>query len=238
MGDGIGEPKAIPDPADYDTDPARSRTDALAKYGFGGDVHADVAKRIADEGLDPRLDVGCGRGALMRPLQDLGVAVVGLDASPTQLRDAPDPLVRGDARLLPFADETFSSVAALYMLYHLPDPRVVIAECYRVLKKGGLFAACAPSRHDDPELTPFLPDKPPSIFDAESGIEMVKQQYQDVSVDSWDLPYYRLPDKVAVVLYLYGRQYSRDLAVRVADQVELPLTVTKRGAIVYGYKRT
>ena len=173
----------------------------------------------------------------MQPLRDLGVAVIGLDSSPTQLANAPDTRVRGDARSLPFADESFNTGAALYMLYHLPEPQVVIAECYRVLRKGGLFAACAPSRYDDPELSHFLSDKPPSTFDAESGIEMVGELFQDVDVDAWDLPYYRLPDKAGVELYLYGHQYPRDVARRVADQVELPLTVTKRGAIIYGYKR-
>lgn len=231
------DPKAVPDPVDYDTDPARSRTDALAKYGFGGDIHEDVANRIEGEGLQPCLDVGCGTGALMRPLYDRRLAVIGLDASPTQLDDAPHPRVLGDARLLPFSDESFNSVAALYMLYHLPEPQEVIAECYRVLKKGGLFAACAPSRYNDPELSPFLPDKPPSTFDAESAFEMVERLYRGVSVDTWDLPYYHLPDEAAVELYLYGRQYPRDVARRVADQVELPLTITKRGAVFYGYKR-
>lgn len=231
------DPKARPIPVDYDTDPGRSRTEVLEKYGFGGDIHEDVAARITAKRLSPVLDVGCGRGRLIRLLRDLGVAVVGFDASPTMLRAAPGPRVREDAGALPFTDESFQGAAALYMLYHLPDPQVTLAECHRVLKPGGLFVACSPSRHDDPELAPYLPEEPPVTFDAESGPGMIGEHFQDIELDQWDLPYYRLPDREAVVKYLYSRQYSRAVADRVADQVDLPITVTKRGAIIYGYKR-
>ena len=232
------DPAARPAPVDYDTDPGRWQTfGALTQHRFGEDIHGDVAGRIAAEGAAPVLDVGCGRGALLQPLRDLGVPAIGFDASPTMLGAAPGLRVRGDARFLPFADASFGSVAALYMLYHLPDPRLVIAEGHRVLKPGGLFAASAPSRNNDPELKPYLPEEALSTFDAESRLKLVADQFQDVDVDRWDLPYYRLPDKEAVAQYIYGHQFSRDVAERVADQVELPLTLTKRGAIIYGYKR-
>ena len=86
------------------------------------------------------------------------------------------PRVRGDARWLPFAEETFGSVAALYMLYHLPEPREAIASSYRVLRPGGIFAACAPSRYNDPELVAVLPPSPPDTFDAEIGPQSPWQQ--------------------------------------------------------------
>ena len=231
------DPKARPLPVDYDENPDRFLQAAFGEHRFGDDIHEDVARRIAAENLDPVLDIGCGRGRLMRPLADLGVPVVGIDASPTMLEAAPDPRARGDARSLPFANESFKSAAALYMLYHLPYPGAVIAECHRILRPGGLLAACAPSRFDDPELSPYLQERAPTTFNAESGPALVGKYFQDIDLDQWDLPYYRLPDREAVVTYLYGRQYSMAVAERVAEQVDLPITITKRGAIIYGYKR-
>ena len=231
------DPKARPVPVDYDENPDRFLSGAARKYELGGDIHEDVAKRIAGERLVPVLDVGCGSGLLIRPLADLGAPAIGFDASATMLKAAPGARVRGDARSLPFGDESFKSAAALYMLYHMPDPRLVIAECHRVLQPGGLFVACAPSRYNDPEFAPHLPDEAPMTFDAESAPEMIGEYFQDVEPDRWDLPYYILPDREAVVEYLYGRQHSRAVANRVAVQVDLPLTVTKRGAVIYAYKR-
>ena len=52
----------------------------------------------------------------------------------------------GDARELPFPDDSVDAVLLLGPLYHLPDPedrRAAIAEATRVLRPGGLvFAAC------------------------------------------------------------------------------------------------
>ena len=205
----------------------------MEKYGFGDDIHKDVAARIADEGLGPVLDVGCGTGNLIRPLRELNVPVVGFDTSPTMLQTAPDPRVRGDARSLPFTDGSFGAVTALYMLCHFEDPNEVIAECRRVLRSDGLFAASAPSRHDDPELAPYVPASPPLTFDAERGTALIGEAFQDIDLDSWDLPYYRLPDREALELYLYSHLYP----IEVSEKVDLPLTLTKRGAIIYGYKR-
>ncbi len=230
------DPRARAETVDYDTDPARSQTGVLEKYRFGDDMHREVADRIAAERLGTVLHVGCGRGTLGRLLLDVGAGILGFDASPTMLRMAPGPRVRGDARSLPFADESFDCAAALYMLYHLPDPPVVIAECRRVLKPGGLFIACAPSRNYYPELLPYLPEEF-LTFDAEIAPELIGEHFQEVELDRWDLPYYRLPDREAVELYLYGHQYPKDVVERAAGRVEAPLTVTARGAMVYAHKR-
>ena len=47
----------------------------------------------------------------------------------------------GDAQDLPYADESFDAVAAMWMLYHVPDVDRAIAEVRRVLRPGGLFVA-------------------------------------------------------------------------------------------------
>src|SRR5690349_621282 len=108
---------------DYDRDPDRfrmGRRTALA-YSTDGDIHGPIAERLASERLWPVLDMGCGDGALGWPLVRAGAPWVGLDFSATLLRDAPRPAVRADATQLPFPDQTFGAVAALYMLYHLAE---------------------------------------------------------------------------------------------------------------------
>ena len=111
-------------PVDYDSDPGRCRAvgQATARYSLVADVHEDVADRLAREDHTPVLDVGCGHGRLLAMLRQRGTRAVGLDGSPSQLSRASGPRVRGDATRLPFPDASFGGAAALYMLYHVPDP--------------------------------------------------------------------------------------------------------------------
>ena len=228
-----------PEPFDYDKDPERFRINSLAakQFGLAEDVHEDVADRFAEEGIDRVLDIGCGQGKLLGLLRDMGVPAVGLDASPTMLKDAPGSCVFGDARMLPFPDNTFGGAAALYMLYHLEDPVMAVAECHRVLRPGGLFAACAPSMYDSPELQSVLPAYGvPSTFDSESAPEIVGSVFGEVEIDAWDGPYVHLPDREALALYLRGRRLSSSEVERASNAIDTPLTLTKRGAIFYARK--
>ncbi|MYB48385.1 MAG: class I SAM-dependent methyltransferase [Dehalococcoidia bacterium] len=228
-----------PEPFDYDTDPGRFRITSLAarRFGLAEDVHVDVADRFAKEQVDLALDVGCGQGKLLSLLQNLGVPAVGLDASPTMLKDAPGSRIFGDARALPFPPNTFGGAAAMYMLYHLEDPVQAVAECHRVLRPGGLFAACAPSRYDSPELRSVLPGYGvPSTFDSENAPEIIGSVFDEIEIDAWDGPYVHLPDSEALTLYLRGRRLSPTAADRASDAIDTPLTLTKRGAIIYARK--
>ena len=98
------------------------------------------------------LDVGCGRGTLMRTLDEqvgFEQPPVGLDLSPKMLamaqrdqqRDgAPRDLVRGSATDLPFADDSFTLVTAGYIVKHLSTPELdaFLREVHRVLAPRGL----------------------------------------------------------------------------------------------------
>ena len=229
---------AQPLPLDYDADPERFRTgrQTALQYGVSGDVHEPIAARLVIEGLQPVLDLGCGDGALGRPLLEAGVRWVGLDLSPTLLHDAPRPVVRADATRLPFPDGSFGAVAALYMLYHLAEPAPAIAEAHRVLRPGGLLVVAAPSHDDSPEVRHLLPPEPPMTFDSELAPEMLGRHFARVEVDAWDGPYVTLPDAEALRRYLVGKGCPRDLAAERATTMAFPLPITKRGAIVYGWK--
>lgn len=98
------------------------------------------------------LDIGCGRGALLRALDDqLGMDTppVALDFSRTMIDlargDETNPrrgarYVEASAVALPFRDATFSLVTCGYVVKHLNDDevRALFYEIGRVLEPGGL----------------------------------------------------------------------------------------------------
>jgi SAM-dependent methyltransferase len=229
------QPPALP--SDYDSSPDRFLTnERVRQYVVGGDVHADVARRLASERAFPVLDVGSGTGALGRCIER--GTVVALDRSAALVGLVPPPRVMADATMLPFPAGTFGGVAALWMLYHLPDPAVAVAEARRVLRPGGIFVACAPSRYNEPEFQHLLPDwGKPFSFDAEVAADVVAGVFGDVEVERWDAKLMHLPDREAVQIFFRGWGLSEDHAAQAADGVPVPLDVTKRGALVWGRKR-
>lgn len=211
-------------PVDYETDSARSASWDMS--WVVGDTYAGSGVRIGREGLKRVLDIGCGAGGFAAALP-ADTNWIGLDSSPTQLKIAPSPSVRADARRLPFAARTFDAAVCNWMLYHFSNPTEVITEAYRVLRSGGLFLASTKSRFSDPELVPH--GYPATTFDAEEAPNIVASVFGTVEVERWDGPYNRLPDRAAVLAY--ARHHS--LPATVADRVNTPLTLTKRGCLVW-----
>jgi SAM-dependent methyltransferase len=222
-------------PADYDRNPERFRLAraVLRRHGAVEDVHVGVARRLVAERLVPVLDVGCGEGELAQYLPD--DAWVGVDNSREMLARAPQPHVGGDATALPFAGDSFDSAALLYMLYHLPEPSLALAEAHRVLRRGGLIAVAAPSRFDSPELAAALPPTP-APFDAELSPAMLGELFVEVEVERWDEQLLELPSRRAVRDYLIGKGVDRAAAESESEKVSVPLAVTKRGALAFGRK--
>lgn len=222
-----------PVPCDYDAQPGRIRLarEILRRHGAGPDVHAAVAARFVAEGCLPVLDVGCGEGELAQHLPT--GAWTGVDSSPTMVAGAPAAAQLGDAGSLPFENESFGGVALLYVLYHLEDPARALSEARRVGRDGALVAVAAPSREDSPELAFAIPRRT-LTFDAELAPKLMTEHFEAVEVDHWDLPLVTLPDRGAVRDYLIGKGTEAPTAANASEEVEVPLTVTKRGALVWG----
>jgi hypothetical protein len=63
---------------------------------------------------------------------------------------------------------------------------------------------------------------------------LVAEHLRAVEVDAWDLPLLTLPDQDAVCDYLIGKGTDATVAAEATSEVDVPLTVTKRGAVVWG----
>jgi SAM-dependent methyltransferase len=115
-------------------------------------LYAAVAELLVLRPEDELLDIGCGPGAFLASQAGHVRRVVGLDVSPTMLREAERrladrieagtaTLVTANAAELPFGDGEFSAVTAL-------NAPVRHAEAFRVLRPGGrlVFADPEPRR--------------------------------------------------------------------------------------------
>lgn len=92
------------------------------------------------------LDVGCGGGFLSNYLAERGFVVTGVDLSESSLaiakaRDKTKTAnyILADAYELPFEDQSFDVITSTDFLEHVHEPRRVLKEVSRCLRKNGLF---------------------------------------------------------------------------------------------------
>ena len=103
------------------------------------------------------LDLGCGSGEIARAGAAAGLRVTGCDISELMLRSAVSRDPGSDVewvqletqwRRLPFPTASFDAVVAASVLEYVDEPSVVLAECARILRPGGLLACTVPDpRH-------------------------------------------------------------------------------------------
>jgi 2-polyprenyl-3-methyl-5-hydroxy-6-metoxy-1,4-benzoquinol methylase len=102
--------------------------------------HQEIQARLPGAGRV--LDLGCGRNVELESYRTEQLEVWGVD-----LRQHPDmrhedwfrPL--GASGAIPFPDQHFDLVAACWVLEHVADPQLFMAEVDRVLRPGGALIA-------------------------------------------------------------------------------------------------
>lgn len=85
------------------------------------------------------LDVGCGEGAMLRGQAEY---CIGIDIAEAELRRAKEKLpgfgfVLGDVQHLPFGNEVFDRALCSHIIEHVRQPKQLLQEVHRVMKRGG-----------------------------------------------------------------------------------------------------
>ncbi|GBD96852.1 MAG TPA: class I SAM-dependent methyltransferase [Nitrospirae bacterium] len=95
------------------------------------------------------LDMGCARGVFLSIMRERGWETFGLE-----LNDETASYARNELGLdvkagrlvdAQFENESFDVITIWHVFEHLPEPRLIIEECSRILKPGGLLVIALPN---------------------------------------------------------------------------------------------
>lgn len=93
------------------------------------------------------LDIGTGRGELLKLAIKNGVTAYGIEVSKPRINECIKRglnVKHGDAYNIPFPDEYFDYIVISEVLEHLESPSRAMSEIYRVLRLGGVVAITVP----------------------------------------------------------------------------------------------
>ena len=191
----------------YDTiaqEYANAFTDEHAKKPKDQEILQRFANKIGDK--KPVWDLGCGPGQTTKYLNDLGIAISGLDLSAKILDQAKAlyPKIhfrQGNLLDLEFKNDSIAGIVAFYATVHFTEAHVGRAFCeiFRVLQPGGLFLSAyhlgKEPIHIDTFLgkkvdLPFVPLTTDFIFRCltDQGFEKIeaieREPYPDVEYES------------------------------------------------------
>jgi SAM-dependent methyltransferase len=219
------------------------------QYAAEGNLQARQALWDGAQGTDPKhvlwraleawqpqrvLEVGGGQGELAERMQhELGAEVSFVDSSPRMVELARARGVdaqEGDIEQLPFADGTFDTVVAAWMLYHVRDLEAALGEVARVLTKGGALIAVTNSVQHIAELRELLAyprDAFTMTFNSENGEELLRRHFS--GIERFDtVVKATVEEREKLVAY---RDSVSVPAAEVPDDVELPFVVHGRSTI-------
>ena len=105
----------------------------------------DAVEAVRTVGGGTFLDVGTGSGSVAGAAASRGYSVLGVDAEESMIRTArcrhPElSFIEGALPVLPLESDQFDAVAASFVLNHLPDISVGVAELARVTAPHGAVA--------------------------------------------------------------------------------------------------
>lgn len=135
-------------PAEYYGEPT-AKFEPLVEFGVRLGAKMRVESLVGDLPTGSKvLDIGCGRGVMLRALLDLGHEAHGVEIAPEAASGA-DP--RAQIRIAPelvkasYDENTFDAVIMWHVLEHLPHPEQTLAEIRRILRPGGRLILAVPN---------------------------------------------------------------------------------------------
>jgi 2-polyprenyl-3-methyl-5-hydroxy-6-metoxy-1,4-benzoquinol methylase len=94
------------------------------------------------------LEVGCGAGAMLETMKSRGWQVIGVDFDRRAVEAAREKgltVHQGGVKEQNFCAESFDAIAMNHVIEHVADPRGLIDECKRILKKDGALVVITPN---------------------------------------------------------------------------------------------
>jgi SAM-dependent methyltransferase len=175
------------------------------------------------------LDIGCGRGDLLKAFHKIGFLVAGTDISPASIKKCEPHLVKTSDLLkesLPFDEGEFNYVFSKSVIEHLHNPMALLTEALRVLEKDGkavimtpswMHTAWGPFYLDYTHVTPFTK---PSLRDA-----MEMAGFRDVEVfHFYQLPFLWRWPRLKLLVKIFGKL---PLRYRPMFDTNMPLELNK-----------
>lgn len=159
-----------------------------------------IARALADfGGVDVTcariLDIGCSAGIMTEALAIEGAIVTGVDVDVEALglgaaRNGRVRFVAASGECLPFRDGSFDAVVCNHVYEHVNDPRLLLFEAHRVLRRGGAcyFAAGHRLQLIEPHhRLPFLSWLPRNVASAWLRVLGRAQRYEERFVAPWSV---------------------------------------------------
>ena len=173
--------------AQYATEDRLDTRRSVWRPALDGTSPHDLAARTIREAAPERiLEVGCGTGAFAGRVaaENPQARVRATDQSARFVELAAARGVEAsvaDVQDLPFDDGGFDAVAAMWMLYHVPDLDLAITEIRRVLRPGGVLVAAT---NGDRHLARLLEEAGgrPLVtgFSSENGRDVLGRHFAEV----------------------------------------------------------
>jgi SAM-dependent methyltransferase len=210
---------------------AMRRLDRTAWLGEGGDPWLLALAAIAEVRPTRVLDAGCGSGDFASLLTAPDVRCV--DLSPAAVDAAQAKGLRAevaDIQNLPFPDGSFDVAAANWVLYHVRDRALAIAELARVLTPAGRFVGC----YDAPgHLQELWSTVGVSVavddFDADNGPAELQRSFSRVRVrEAHGEVLWETRERLQTYLDAYQEMYGS----LTAPGGPYPLRATRRNAVL------
>ncbi|WP_246081675.1 class I SAM-dependent methyltransferase [Nocardioides litoris] len=161
------------------------------------------------------VEVGCGTGMFAARVADAlpDAAVLALDQSERMVELTASRGLEArvaDVQDLPLPDDSVDVVAALWMLYHVPDLDRALGEVRRVLRPGGTFVVVT---NGDAHLAALRTEAGGgplvTTFSSDNGERVLRRHFDDVRRDDL-VPRAVFADRAAALAYLRSSREDVD----------------------------